>query len=209
VVEVIAQNDRVEMLDEYIRRTGSGIKIQASSQDEGEIVPAVNDKNKVYLGLNVHGKKRTDLAKRNDPDAAHTQDVVEFPLVWRAVFAGATKILDYLQTDRPLTAYKFYASSNSSETAMILRRTTDLAKVLPEWLGWSITSLGESPLTVAIASKKLDIVKYLFEKSPRLMASSLHERQVILRSIMYCVAHFPQRQIPRRKCTDDCGSTWV
>ncbi|KAJ7815969.1 ankyrin repeat protein [Mycena olivaceomarginata] len=169
-------NDRVEMLDEYIRRTGSGIKIQANSQEEGEIVPAVNDKNKVYLGLNVHGKKRTDLAKRNDPDAAHTQDVVEFPLVWRAVFAGATKILDYLQTDRPLTAYKFYASSNSSETAMILRRTTDLAKVLPEWLGWSITPLGESPLTVAIASKKLDRVKYLFEKSPRLMASSLHER---------------------------------
>ncbi|KAF8169052.1 hypothetical protein K438DRAFT_1730433 [Mycena galopus ATCC 62051] len=176
VLETIALKDRVEMLDEYIRRTGSGIKIQVSSAEGDEVVPVVNDKNKVYLGLNVHGKKRTDLAKRNDPDAAQKEDKVEIPLVWQAVSVGATKILDYLQTDRPLIAYKFYAASNSTETAMILRRTTDLARVLPEWLGWSITSMGESPLTVAIVSKKLERVKQLFNKSPRLMASSLHER---------------------------------
>ncbi|KAF7354601.1 Ankyrin repeat protein [Mycena sanguinolenta] len=176
VLEAIALNDRVEMLDEYIRRTGSGIKIQVNTADKDEIVTVVNDKNKVYLGLNVHGKKRTDLAKRNDPDASQHEERAEVPLVWRAVSFGARNILDYLQSERPLTAYKFYAASNSTETAMILRRTTDLKKVLPEWLGWSVTSLGESPLTVAIVGKKLEIVKYLFEKSPRLMASSLHER---------------------------------
>ncbi|KAF7333042.1 Ankyrin repeat protein [Mycena venus] len=176
VLEAIVQKDRVEMLDEYIRRTGSGIRIQTIAQDGDEIIPVVNDKNKVYLGLNVHGKKRTDLAKRNDPDASQQEEAVEFPLVWRAVSVSAKSILDYLQTDRPLAAYKFYASSNSSETALILRRKADLAKVLPEWLGWSITSVGESPLTVAIVTRKLDTVKYLFEKSPRLMASCLHER---------------------------------
>ncbi|KAJ6473130.1 ankyrin repeat protein, partial [Mycena sanguinolenta] len=176
VIEAIALNDRVEMLDEYIRRTGSGIKIRVNDTDEDEIVTVVNDKNRIYLGLNVHGKKRTDLAKRNDPDASQHEEKAEVPLVWRAISSGATNILDYLQSERPLTAYKFYAASNSSENAMILRRTTDLKKVLPEWLGWSVTSLGESPLIVAIVGKKLEIVKYLFEKSPRLMASSLHER---------------------------------
>ncbi|KAF8169046.1 hypothetical protein K438DRAFT_1921395 [Mycena galopus ATCC 62051] len=173
VLETIALKNRVEMLDEDIRRTGSGIKIQVNSAEGDEVVLVVNDKNKVYLGLNVHGKKRTDLAKRNDPDAAQKEDKVEMPLVWQAVRSAPTP---QYPTDRPLIAYKFYAASNSTEIAMILRRTTDLAKVLPEWLGWSITSMGESPLTVAIVSKKLKSAKYLLEKSPRLMASSLHER---------------------------------
>ncbi|KAJ7683514.1 hypothetical protein B0H17DRAFT_1137647 [Mycena rosella] len=174
----IISHDRADMLDEYIRRTGLGLKIHAPTQNVGdEDIPIVNDKNKKYLGLTVHGKKRTDLAKRNDPDAAQTVEKVEVPLVWQAVLGGAkTSILNYLLGDRPLVAYKFYASSNSTDSARVLNRTTDLAKVLPEWLGWAITPLGESPLIAAIASKKLEIVKYLFEKSPRLMASSLHQR---------------------------------
>jgi hypothetical protein len=175
LLEYIVGKDRVEMLDEYIRRTGSGIKITTAPEGD-EDIPVLTDKNKVYLGLNVHGKKRMDLAKRNDPDASQNAEPVETPLVWQAVSKGAFSILDYLQSDRPLVAYKFYASSNSSETARILKRTTDLAKVLPEWLGWSVTPLGESPLTAAIVNRKLDVVKYLFEKSGRLMSSCLHDR---------------------------------
>ncbi|KAJ6544391.1 hypothetical protein B0H19DRAFT_1170529 [Mycena capillaripes] len=176
-VDSIFGRDRVEMLDEYIRRTGSGIKVvQTTTDGEDEVLPVVNDKNKVYLGLSVHGKKRADLAKRNDPDAAQNETPIEVPLVWKALAVNATGILDYLQSDRPLAAYKFYASSNSTETARVLKRRIDLEKVLPEWLGWVITPLGESPLTAALASTKFDMVKYLFEKSPRLMASCLHER---------------------------------
>ncbi|KAJ7165671.1 ankyrin repeat protein [Mycena crocata] len=169
--------DRPDMLDEYIRRTGLGIKIQTApiTADE-EDVPVINDKNRVYLGLSVHGKKRTDLAKRNDPNASQKDTEPEVPLLWQAVSKGATNILDYLLGDRPLAAYKFYASSNSSDNARILKRTPDLAKVLPGWLGLSVTPLGESPLTAAIVNKNLKMVKYLFEKAPRLMASSLHER---------------------------------
>ncbi|KAJ6544332.1 hypothetical protein B0H19DRAFT_1380614 [Mycena capillaripes] len=170
-------SDGTLMLDEYIRRTGSGVKVvQATTDGEDEVLPVVNDKNKVYLGLSVHGKKRTDLAKRNDPDAAQNETPIEVPLVWKALAVNATGILDYLQSDRPLAAYKFYACSNSTETARVLKRRADLEKVLPEWLGWVITPLGESPLTAALASTKFDMVKYLFEKSPRLMASCLHER---------------------------------
>lgn len=177
VLDSIVQKDRADMLDEYIRRTGRGIKIQVATHDE-EDIPVVNDKNKVYLGLSVHGKKRTDLAKRNDPNASQKEDKVHVPLVWQAVLNNATGILDYLLGDRPLAAYNFYASSNSSDSARLLKRTPDLAKMLPAWLGWALTPLGESPLTAGIVTKNLATVKLLFEKSPRLMASSLHERYV-------------------------------
>ncbi|KAJ7499894.1 ankyrin repeat protein, partial [Mycena latifolia] len=175
-LQTIVNHDRPDMLDEYVRRTGLGIKIQVPPPNGEDDIPIINDKNKVYLGLSVHGKKRTDLAKRNDPDASQQEERAEMPLVWRAVQGGATGILEYLLGDRPLAAYKFYASSNSTVNARLLKRTPNLAKVLPEWLGWVVTPLGESPLTAAIASKKLETVKYLFEKSPRLMGSSLHER---------------------------------
>ncbi|KAJ7066903.1 ankyrin repeat protein [Mycena belliarum] len=172
----IVSYDRADMLDEFIRRTGQGIKIQSPAQNEEDDVPVVNDKNRVYLGLSVHGKKRTDLAKRNDPDAVHADERAEVPVVWSAVLNGKFAILDYLLGDRPLAAYKFYASSNNTDNARLLQRTSDLSKVLPEWLGWTMTPLGESPLTPALASLKLVNVKYLFDKAPRLMASSLHER---------------------------------
>ncbi|KAJ7166058.1 ankyrin repeat protein [Mycena filopes] len=183
----LVQKDRADMLNEYIRRTGAGITIQKTTNaPEGEDdIPVVNDKNRVYLGLTVHGKKRTDLAKRNDPNASQDEEKAEVPLVWLAVSNGATNILNYLLSDRPLAAYKFYAAGNSSDIARVLKRTTDLAKVLPEWLGWRVTAMGESPLTAALVSSKpvdsdsnqrLETVKYLFEKAPKLMASALHER---------------------------------
>ncbi|KAJ7775633.1 ankyrin repeat protein [Mycena maculata] len=172
----IIRHDRVNMLDEYIRRTGLGLKILNSTAHGEEEIPVANDKNKVYLGLSVHRKKRADLARRNDPNASQTEVETKIPLVWQAVSHNATSVLDYLLGDRPLPAYQFYASSHSSDSAKLLKCTPDLEKVLPEWLGWSVTPLCESPLTVAIASKNLDTVRYLFQNVPRLMASSLHER---------------------------------
>ncbi|KAK7053725.1 ankyrin repeat protein, partial [Favolaschia claudopus] len=176
VLSTIAQKDRVEMLDEFIRRTGSGVQVQLTSSSDDDPIPVVNDKTKVYLGLNVHGKKRTDLANKNDPDASQNDNKLVLPLVWEAITSGATGILDYLQGDRPLAAYKHYASSYNTETAILLKRPSNLAKVLPDWLGWSVSPLNESPLTVAVTSGKLGMLETLFEKSPRLMASCLHER---------------------------------
>ncbi len=34
----------------------------------------VNDESRVYLGLNVHGKKRKDLARESYPDADSSED---------------------------------------------------------------------------------------------------------------------------------------
>ncbi|KAJ7213244.1 ankyrin repeat protein [Mycena rebaudengoi] len=178
ILESIIRKDRVDMLDEYIRRTGVGITTitaQPAQSDEAD-APVVNDKNRVYLGLSVHGKKRTDLANRNDPNASPTDRTPQTPLVWQAIEQESLGILDYLLSDRVLTAYTFYAKSNSSDVAHRLRRTENLAKVLPEWLGWTITPMGESPLTAAVAYHKLEVIKHLFAKSPKLMASALHER---------------------------------
>lgn len=175
ILEVITQKDLPDMLDEYIRRTGLGINVNVTESDQE--VSAVNDKNKMYLGLTVHGKKRKDLAKMNDPNATHT--VITYPLVWRACLVNAHRIIEYLAGDRPLTAYRYYASTAGDELAHKIRRTPNLEKVLPEWLGWTKTELGDSPLTAAIlGGGDLDLIKKLFNKKPKLMSSSLHETYV-------------------------------
>ncbi|RDB20232.1 hypothetical protein Hypma_012624 [Hypsizygus marmoreus] len=173
LIDGILNNDRPEMLDEYIRKTGFGIDIKTAQGDQEEMA-ATNDKNKIYLGLTVHGKKRTDLAKMNDPNATYSP--VTHPLVWRASLMRAKRVVEYLAGDRPLTAYRYYATTGGEDQAYRLQRTPDLEKALPQWLGWAITNLGESPLTAAILGGDLDLIKMMFAKMPKLMASSLHER---------------------------------
>ncbi|KAJ7492098.1 ankyrin repeat protein [Mycena latifolia] len=172
LLKAILAKDRLEMLDEYIRRTGRGIAVALA-----EDAPVVNDESRIYAGLSVHGKKRMDLAKQNDPNAFH-QVVEEHgdPLLWQAAGAGACEIVEYLAGERPLAAYRFYAASNSDRQARGVRQIPDLDKALPELLGWTVTPLGESPLFAAVGSKSLPLVKKLFAKFPRLMASALHER---------------------------------
>ncbi|KAJ6554865.1 hypothetical protein B0H19DRAFT_1377542 [Mycena capillaripes] len=165
-------NDRPDMLDEYIRRTGHGIFIRGTPDEIKVDVPVINDGNKVYLGLSVHGNKWINPVHSDDLPIWQERN----PLVFQAASHGANAILDYLLGDRPLAAYRFYSSSNKTPRAQRIKRATDFAAALPGLLGWSVTPLGESPLTAALVSKKLDTVKYLFKKTPRLMASSLHER---------------------------------
>ncbi|KAF8075783.1 ankyrin repeat protein [Lyophyllum atratum] len=171
IFNVILEKDRADMLNEYIRKTGLGVEVQQDHTDQE--VRARNDKNRLYLGLTVHGKKRTDLAKMNDPNATQGFDL--YPLVWKAADKGATKIVEYLAGDHPLAAYRHYASTGVDERAYQLRRILDLEKVLPQWLGWSISNLGDSPLMAAILSGNLETIKMLFAKKPKFMASCLHE----------------------------------
>ncbi|KAJ7167928.1 ankyrin repeat protein [Mycena filopes] len=175
ILDHLIENDRVDMLDEYIRTTGVGLKPPPSTLTSDTPVTFVNDKSKLYLGLTVHGKKRMgDTDRQVDPKAAQEWDWKRaVPIVWQAALKGATRILEYLCGERPLAAYRLYASSHSTYLATRLKRP-DLSEVLPEWLGWSILPSGESPLTAAVMSRRLDVVQYLFKKAPRLMASSLH-----------------------------------
>jgi hypothetical protein len=89
LMETILEGDQPQILDEYIRRTGNGIDITGAQESAkiGPIPIAINDENKIYLGLNVHGKKRVDLAKKNDPNATGYDSPTTTPLVWRAIMA--------------------------------------------------------------------------------------------------------------------------
>jgi len=190
----IMTHDQPDILDEYIRRTGSGVNIEGArkqagmKEGEGELPVITNDENKLYLGLNVHGKKRMDLARKNDPNAMNNAEVEVLPLVWRAASLGAKDIINYLATDRPFTAYKFYATTHSDPKAIWFRRLlgkkdakkteNDLEAQLPAWLGWCINSLGESPLAAAIIGNKVEIVKLIAKLEPALVAQALQTKYV-------------------------------
>jgi hypothetical protein len=172
------------MLDCIIRLTGQGIDhvILSTEEDDStnqEDLHALMKRKRIYLGLTVHGKKRADLAKRNDPSASYGSDNSN-PLVWQATQWNSFKIIDYLASERPLDAYRFYASGNSDDDrAERLRRTPNLAEVLPGWLGWKINITGESPLTAAVISQRLEMFSKLIELSPKVVGTALHEKFVI------------------------------
>ena len=179
-LQFILNGDLPDFLDEYIRRTGCGIDVKGAQKEVGgsDIPVAVNDNNKLYLGLNVHGKKRADLARKNDPDA-HLQNTQESVLLWDATRVKATKIIAYLASDKPHAAYRFYAMSHSDTKAIWLRRAPELEKVLPTLLGWKVTELGESPLAAAVLSGDLDTFKaILVNAPPQLVSSALHKKYV-------------------------------
>ncbi|THH17575.1 hypothetical protein EW146_g3245, partial [Bondarzewia mesenterica] len=171
IVQQIMQDDRQDMLDELIRRTGCGVSValdvqqkQAAKKDPEETI---------YLGLNVGGKKRRDLVAPHAP----RRTVLSSPrLLLEAAKAGALGVLDYLSGPRPLAAYKYYASSQSDERALYLRRQTNLEAVLPQWHGWQIDELNESCLTAAILANKFECVKKLFALRPNLMMEAMNVR---------------------------------
>ncbi|SJL01059.1 uncharacterized protein ARMOST_04375 [Armillaria ostoyae] len=177
ILTEIVECDRPEMLDMCIRRRGHGISFVSVHSDEQEgFHHIVNDESRVYMGLNVHGKKRKDLARESYPDADSSEDDPT-PLLWQAALAGATKVVQYIGSRRPLEAYKFYSISHNDEKAIKIRRTPDLEKVLYEWLGWKTNALGESPLTAAVLSNKFETIKAMFDlKSKRLAKSVIHNR---------------------------------
>ena len=195
ILHVIISHDQPDILDEYIRRTGAGVNIEGArkqagmKEGEGELPVITNDENKLYLGLNVNGKKRMDLARKNDPNATNNDEVKVLPLVWLAASSGAKDIVSYLASDRPFAAYKFYATTHSDPKAIWFRRLlgkkdakkteNDLESRLPAWLGWCINSLGESPLAAAIIGNKVEILKLVAKLEPALVAQALQTKCVL------------------------------
>jgi len=186
LLSTICQQDQPDILDEYIRRTGAGIDLAGAQKESGHTEPiqtATNDENKIYLGLNVHGKKRVDLARKNDPNASFDNGTVEKPALWTAIQSSAKAVITYFASDRPLAAYRFFATTHTDAKALWLKRLgTDvggeLEKRLPSWLGWIVDALGESPLSVAIVNKDLNVIKLLAKLEPKLIAQALQTKCV-------------------------------
>ena len=173
--DTFLQKDRAKLLDEYIRRTGEGIEVPQKKNEGTEDGPQ-RPQRKEYWGLNVHGKKRRDLASRGDPNSRHTTGS-KIPLVWSASKRGALSVLEYLNSDRPLAAYQYYFSANAKES-----KKADLPALensISELLGWCSNPSNETALNAAMQSKKLDTFKKLLELKPTLLKPYLHKRYVV------------------------------
>lgn len=160
--------DRPAMLDEYIRRTGQGVDLTTREDDPAnddenhdDIVQEL-EANKLYLGLNVHGKKRKDLATKGDPNAPrNSSNSDEVPMLWQAARNGSMGVLRYLASDQPVAAYKFYASSHGDARAKLLKKVPDLAAVLPAKIGWAPNKFNETVVTAAISGQHADVLEAL------------------------------------------------
>ncbi|KAM6501508.1 ankyrin repeat protein [Amanita muscaria] len=174
LLDSIIRKDNTELLDVLIRHTGTGIDFTVVRRETTGAI-AINDSNKLYLGLSIHGKKRLDLARKHDPNASNGAQQ-QFPLLWKALVGRAERIVDYLSSKRPYTAYRAYAVSRSDERAERLRKVNNLKELLPQWLGFRANTLGESPLTAAVLSGNMEIVKVLFAKHKQSTKAALHEK---------------------------------
>lgn len=161
LLQSIMTADSAELLDEYIRRCGAHIKLDESQEDaDAEQESTVTKKSKVYLGLNVHGKKRKDLAKAADQHAPNLAEQTT-PLLWEAIRIGSTKIMAYLLSDTVWTALRYYATTSSSERALQLRRISDLKARLSGTLGLLPNANRESPMIMTCLSPDKEAVNIL------------------------------------------------
>ncbi|KAI0059307.1 ankyrin [Artomyces pyxidatus] len=173
----LIQEDRPEMLDEFLRRTGAGISITVEVDEAGNTpaqkgVPKAEQR--VYRGLNVGGKKMQQLP---EPQGRRKIDIPNrYILLREAIHVGASKIVGYLAGPRPLAAFQHYAASHSDDRALYIRQIEDFESVLPKQLGWEINERNESPLTSAILYGQFDLLKKLFEYQPNMMTTAMNLR---------------------------------
>jgi hypothetical protein len=173
--DTFLQKDRVKLLDEYIRRTGQGIEVPQKKTEGTEDTPQ-RPKAKEYWGLNVHGKKRRDLASKGDPNARYNTRS-RTPLVWSAAQCGALGVLEYLCTDRPLAAYQYYFSANAKEAKDV--DLPALESSISELLGWCSNPSDETALSAVVQTGKVDGFKKLLELNPTLLKPYLRKRYAI------------------------------
>ncbi|KAG8914789.1 hypothetical protein FRC01_003908, partial [Tulasnella sp. 417] len=184
--DIILTNDSPELLDAYIRRTGDGLalpkpkakestdKAQAQHHDDDD-----DDEYKIYLGLNVHGKKRKDLARREDPNAPYeSDDESKVPIGWRAASKQAIAVLEYLNGPKAIEAYKHYAETYKTKLAKRLAEALQNPDDFPKMVGFCLSRLAETPVLAAVWNPaKPDLIlptlKKLMQLQPRLTADGV------------------------------------
>ncbi|KAG8939661.1 hypothetical protein FRC04_006086 [Tulasnella sp. 424] len=182
----ILLTDSAEMLDAYIRRTGDGLclpkpKAKESADDKAQAQQHDDDdeEHKIYLGLNVHGKKRKDLARREDPNAPGQADAdTRVPIVWRAASAQAPTILEYLNSPKAIEAYRCYAENNKTKLAKGLAEVLQNPDDFPKMVGFKASRLAETPVLATFwnpdfPDRILPTLKKLMELQPRLTADGI------------------------------------
>ena len=170
----ILQSDSPVMLDLFIRKFGIGLGFSEEEDGDPQETGAIKKMPQTYLGLDVHGVKRKDLAKRNDPNAPQRMlQPSHTPLLWSAATSSATKIIDWLATRAPLEAYKAFISSAPEENVIskALKKFNSIEAQLPELLGFLPDELGDTAVFAALCGeqeKRCGIVKQLYTLSPHM-----------------------------------------
>ena len=164
--------DRPEMVDELIRRSGVGIPVPSDSAKSFGAGSKVSEE-RVYLGLKVGGKRRTDFVKHKTKLKAPTHN---YDLLRSAICSGSTKVIDYLAGPRPTAAFMHFAETHNGDIAQGLKSVDNLGDVLPDLLGWKSDELNESPLLSAVVYNRLDVLKQMFALKPSSMEEALHLR---------------------------------
>lgn len=178
--------DDPKMLEFIIRKFGYGFTLDNEEEEENEQVETENEGEKkkkipkIYLGLNVQGRKRKDLATKGDPDAPVTSNDSPLPLIWQAAQKNSEKVLQWLATSGPLEAYKAYMQTapSTDEHAGAMRRLSNFDLQLPALLGATATPLGENALFAHISgpAPKVDTIKLLFTLWPSMKTTFVHQR---------------------------------
>ncbi|KAG8918587.1 hypothetical protein FRC00_012297 [Tulasnella sp. 408] len=174
------------MLDAYIRRTGDGLnlpkpKAKESTETRAQANPDDDDdeESKIYLGLNVHGKKRKDLARKEDPNAPYqSDDGSKAPIGWRAASKQAIAILEYLNGPKAIEAYRDYAESYKSKLAKRLAEALQNPEDFPKMVGFSLSRLAETPVLATVwnpakPNQILPTLKKLMQLQPKLTADGV------------------------------------
>ncbi|KAG8976347.1 hypothetical protein FRB90_009230, partial [Tulasnella sp. 427] len=177
--------DSPDMLDAYIRSTGDGLCVPELPEHEGSdgrpSAQGDEDDKGIYLGLNIHGKKRKDLARRDDPEPS-SEEIIDsqVPLVWHAASKQATSILEYLHNPRVMEAYKHYAEHNKTKLARQIASALRGASVsdFRKMIGFDVGRLGETPVLAAVWSmqtpeRAVDTLKKLMEVDSRLAVDGI------------------------------------
>ncbi|KAG8785845.1 hypothetical protein FRC15_000608 [Serendipita sp. 397] len=175
-LQSVLASDSPEILDLVIRRYGYGIQVEEENDAESEHGdgPKVS---KIYLGLNVDGKKRKDLASKADPDAPRQTSINSLPIIWRAAQMNKTKILSWLASPAPLESYKYYMANSTHENAKAMKRIRDFEQRLPALLGAAVTDIGENAVVACLQNEALlDTLKHLFAIFPGLKTTFVHGR---------------------------------
>ncbi|PCH39932.1 ankyrin [Wolfiporia cocos MD-104 SS10] len=175
-LSLVVRHDRPAMLDELIRRYGVGIDTESENEQATVSTDSNRKYSKIYLGLNVHGKKQDVATKKDRHTRRYVQPTRPLPLLWDAATSCALKVIEYLKGEQPLAAYQYYASTHSDSRACYIRRLPDLASVLPDWIGWTTNSLNESAMTAAVMSSELVVIKTLLSMNPDEMERALSAR---------------------------------
>ncbi|KAG8933988.1 hypothetical protein FRC01_005885, partial [Tulasnella sp. 417] len=176
--------DSPEMLDVFIRRTGEGVSLPESksqeSTNDATQAQSHDGGRKIYLGLDVDGKKRGDLARGVYSNAGftHTGTGSQIPIAWQAASTQATTVLEYLNSPKAIEAYKFYAETKSTRLAKRLNEALKNTDEFPQMVGFSVSRVAETPVLAAIwnpakPDRILTTLKKLMELQPRLTADGV------------------------------------